>query len=539
MLPAILLDTSLKLNNMLKKISIALLAVTLASCNDSERIDKFVNSIKTLPVKQDQTIVSQPSPPSQQVIDGVRYTCSSTDNTQTATPDEVVAFNPNTGVLYPGALVKGTSLNNGILTGINVKRNSGKITVSFFNPKNTVERINLFDLKSGIKETPSENPSKITKSIPEATFQTVSDAIRELTNKVPAGSQVARIKFEKTEFHTLEQSFLSTGLSVSWLSGSVKAQLSTLNTSSKSKYFVKVIQPYYDISFETDYQSIQKPSSFISSKTKFSDFQKAIGDTTGNPPAYVKSISYGRLLLFFIESSASQEELNATMEATFSGAFVGGSANLTLRQKEIVNSSAINVVSFGGSADATIDLLNGDKLNGLQKYLKDGANYDPQKSPGYPITYVSRYLKNDEVAKLSYTTNFKVEKCVRNPTKVSQLIFDINLTTDDKDREDAVEFWIIKGGNVTGHNIFGQGTKWGDPGKYPCVVNVNDITVDDLPLTSVRMLKTAGCGGPRGCGMEGFIDVWYITEYGQRALWFQIPNRRYGDDAENDVWLKR
>jgi hypothetical protein len=524
----------------MKKVLI-ILSIFLSSCA-SVRINKYVNSIHTLPVKQDQTIISQPSPPTQQTIDGIHYTCTSTDNTRTSTLDAIVAFSSQSGILYPGALIKGKSLDGGRLDPISVRRSGGTLTVSFFNPQSNVNRLNV-GLTRNQKTKNAIATSIITKHVDEASDSKIGVAQRELTNQVPAGAQVARISFEKTEFHSFEQSFLSTGMSVSWLTGEFKAKLENLSTNKVSKYFVKVLQPFYDVSYESDFKESLTPSSFVSKDVHLKAFKNALGDPTGNPPAYVQSVSYGRILLMYIESSESQEELNSTMSVAFSGAFVDGSANLTTRQKEVLTKSTINVIALGGNAAAAFKIIAqgsaDDMLKELKKYLVDGANYDPINNPAYPISYLTRYIKNNETAKLSYTTNFQVNNCVKNPTKVTQILFDINLTTDDKDEQEAVEFWTLKAGVVKGNQTFGQGTKWGDPGTYTCTLNVSDITVEELSAVSVRMLKTAGCGGPRGCGMEGYINAWYLTEYGEKVLWFQIPNRQYGDASDNDVWLKQ
>ena len=158
-----------------------LLILTLFSCKRREKINEMVNSIKTLPVTKDQDIIAGAEEPTVETIDGVKYKCVSTPKSLSQSIDDIVAFNPNTGVLFPGSVVKGASLKNGILNPISVARNGGKLTISY------------------ITFTNNQNKEvSYTENIEDANFQNIQKAEKKLLSQLPDGNQLSIISFEKT-----------------------------------------------------------------------------------------------------------------------------------------------------------------------------------------------------------------------------------------------------------------------------------------------------------------------------------------------------
>jgi len=485
------------------------LTIILFSCKRREKINELVNSIPTLPVLKDQDIISGDEKPSIERIDGVKYKCVSTPKTLSQSIDDIVAFNPNTGVLYPGSVVKGASLKNGILNPISVARNGGKLTISY---------ITYAENLKGNEVSYSEN-------VEEASFQIIQNAGKKLTNRLPAGNQISIISFEKTEAHELNESFLKLGLSTSWLSGSVKSQLDQSFQSNKAKYFVKVVQRYYDISFETNFSTNQEPADFFSDKVNVDEIYISIGDTVANPPAYIKSISYGRILLLFIESESSQKDLTAALEATFSSGTAKGQINISAGERAAIENSKINLLSLGGSAGATVKLLSGNKLDSLIVYLQEGANFS-KNSPGYPITYTARYLKNNEAAKLSYTTNYSVKQCEKNPRTLQTFYINFIGIEDDKNDDEPINFTVKKGDQIIGQLLdVGAGDTWDDGRNIQIAIPITNIVDEfDRKQISLEIDKSNAHGGGNGQG-AGFrfsrhtVDV--KLEDGSIENWFQ------------------
>ena len=500
---------------MKRTMALILFGIILFSCQRREKINDLINSVHTFPVTKDEDVLSNKSDSATtEVVDGVEYTCAYKSKTIAQSIDDIVAFSPNTGVMYPGSIVKGKSLKDGILNPISIVRNRGKLTISYI----------TFDNDSATKKEIS-----YTDSIDVTNFQNVQNAVKHLTSKLPAGNQVSILSLEKTEAHSLEESFLRLGISSSWLSGSAKAQLNHSFESQSSKYFVKVIQRYYDISFETNYPKNLEPADFFASNINSDEVYKSWGDSSENPLAYIKSVSYGRILLLFIESESSQEDLNGALEATFSSGTVKGQINISAGQKTALENSKINLLSLGGSTTATVKLLSGNKLDSLIVYLQEGANFS-KLSPGYPITYVSRYLKNDEAAKLSYTTNYKVRDCKKNPKKLSSITVNFLGIDDDKDDDEPISFTVLSGDKIVGQLLnVGAGVQWGEGSDQritiPITQDVNEMERNQLKLV---IDKSNAHGG--GCGQGGgfrfarhTVDVQFKD--GTIVNWFDYRTR--------------
>lgn len=121
-----------------------------------------------------------------------------------------------------------------------------------------------------------------------------------------------------------------------------------------------------------------------------------------------------------------------------------------------------------------------------------------------------------------------------NRPKVIGVTMTFNLTSDNKDKEEEIQLTVIAGGNRIGYGGFGGGTTWGDPGSYPCTVNVTPTDSSLIPTIRIRMFKTP-YGSDTGCGMQGWIACDIICEGGIVQRWFTVPERRYGDNNPYDV----
>jgi len=146
------------------------------------------------------------------------------------------------------------------------------------------------------------------------------------------------------------------------------------------------------------------------------------------------------------ESNESQDSLNVTMNAAFNGGMTSGNLDLSAGRTSIFQNSKMTVFSLGGAAEATVKVLNagsGHLMDSLKVYLEDGANYS-KNSPAYPISFIVKYLKSDDIAKLGVAYKYNVPICTKNPRQVKSIKFNFITTTDDKDHEEGVFASITK-----------------------------------------------------------------------------------------------
>ncbi len=141
-----------------------------------------------------------------------------------------------------------------------------------------------------------------------------------------------------------------------------------------------------------------------------------------NPPMYISSVTYGRILIFKMTSRRSYEDIKAAMKWKVLGI---GSED-SLRHKRILTESELQVLVLGGNASQGVLPILG---NDVKSYIQQGANWSAD-SPGVPIAYTTKYLKNHQVAKLGYTTEFEVWECQLGTQLIKVTFHNIEVISD-------------------------------------------------------------------------------------------------------------
>ena len=537
-----------------------LIIVLLSGCHNNKDINNYINSIPILPVVKDEITLDHPTNIQDKNIDGISYSCITKTGETAKNLFDFIIFNPNVGVLFPGSIIHGSTLRNGLLTSIGAERNGGTLTLegiifegfeaeeitsdsSMQALQNKYPYASSFDFLSNMKRKKYDT-LRYSTNLDQISYDKVNDAVIKLVNRIQAGKLVSRIIYEKQEFHEAENDFLRLGISAKWATGKVAAAFSILNKENKSKYIIKVTQPYYDISFNQPIHGVRTPSDYFKNvkydafKNSMDNYIRTSGDSI-DPPCYIQSVTYGRMIFIIAESNESQDSLNLTMNAVFNGVSAGGSVDLSANKSSTLKNSSFTIFSIGGSAEATIRLINAGSENmvdSLRKYLLDGANYT-KDSPAYPISYGARYLKTNDVAKLGLSYKYNVPICVRNPKKVRLFKFNFITTDDDKDKEEGVSVWITKGDTkIAGGGPWGYAIDWkknSGPEQFELLplhnVNVNEVELNDVRLW---IRKSAECGGDWGCGWHFVLNISVVFDDGTERIFNSYPGCMMGDGSD-------
>ena len=332
----------------------------------------------------------------------------------TLTLEQMVAFNPNADALYPGALIQGKSLPDGVLSPIATKRTDLDITVT--------------DL---VHDAPGTSYSQ---TVANPALATVTDAVQRILDQNLTTQQPAKITYTQSSTNSVEEGFLRLGASYHWLSGNVSGSFQQSAITTNSRFLVRFVQSYFTVSCATP----TDPASFIANEASYDSF--AIYAGTSNPPVYISSVTYGRELWMLIESTYQANQMSATLDAAFGSGLTGGTINLSDEQRKIISESSIQVLLLGGAGTPAIQLVTGDKVTGLQNYLLAGANYS-KSSPGVIISYTCRYLLSTDVAKVSSSTEYTIRTSKPNPVPPITLVsglFQFHTGSDDKDDDNHV-----------------------------------------------------------------------------------------------------
>lgn len=305
---------------------------------------------------------------------------------------EVVILSPTAGVVFPGAtVIADQSLMAGKPAPITLPR--GKMTIS----------IDLPGLQNGHRVV--ENPTN-------SSVQNAISQMLEEWNRNPASQgyvNTARSYMLDTEGHSSQQTALGLGLNAKWASGSASAALDIKQGSQTNTVVAFFKQVFYAVTVDNP----AKPSDFFADSVSLGDVQQAVN--AQHPPAFVRSVDFGRILLVRMDTTSRDTKANLT--GAFEQATVGVEASGTLaaRYNEIVKNASFTVVAIGGGAQTAASFSGSvDDLKKLKEYIKTGAKYS-RDNPGAPIAYTVAFMKDNALATLGLTTNYTETESVERP----------------------------------------------------------------------------------------------------------------------------
>ena len=311
--------------------------------------------------------------------------CSFKRFTGTALYETLVSFDPNADSIWPGSVIQTTTLPEGIAAPIAVARRPGTITVG--------------DAVIGADKA----DVKYSRTLPKPTLAATRDAVSEIfaNQKVQLP---AKSNYLAETAYSMNEAALKLGVSAKWMTGSMKASFGAEWITKKTTMVVRFVQAYYTVSFEAP----AAPEKLFAPDVTVADVRAYMGP--GNPPAYVSSVTYGRMMLMKIESDESEADLRATLDVTYNKV----SGSLDAKSSNILKNSSISVFVLGGSADAAAKLQSASaesRAAALASYIQSGANYDPA-SPGVPISYTVRRLSDNATIKVASTIDYQIPVCV-------------------------------------------------------------------------------------------------------------------------------
>lgn len=307
--------------------------------------------------------------------------CNYRRYTETEQFDRFVAFQPNSATLWPGAVLRGADAEVGLLTPVGV--DLAPVTFS-------VSLENIDGSPVGHMETP--------------TLSSFRDERNRILAADVTGATPAKLDFEMERVHEASQLSIALGASASWPGyGDIAASFDFESQERRTKILVNFTQAYYTIDVDTPL----RPADFFGAGTSVDELAAYVG--ADNPPMYVQSITYGRRVIFSIETSESVENIEAALSATYSGV-AEAQLDVAVEHKQVLEEARIRAFVYGGSGSDATAVIDG--YEGLEAYIRRGGDY-AKDSPGAPIAYKLAYLDN-AVTKLAFTSEYAERDCAKN-----------------------------------------------------------------------------------------------------------------------------
>ena len=314
----------------------------------------------------------------QDVVGGEAFFCTRMTVNATEAPGEFPLFDPNADLIFPGNLLQGASLEFATPEPIPVKRGPGTIVMVVDNGADSVSR-----------------------TIPEVNLSQVFNAKNGIIADNP-GILPARFSFSFEEVHSRQQMALALDVSFKNLSTDVSASLSFSSDQEYNRYVVKLNQAYFTIAYQlpTTKAEIFDPSV---TPERLADF---VGP--GNPPAFISSVTYGRIFYLLVESTSKSTEIDASLNASFGAAVAQGSLGADAKYVSDLQNVRIKAFALGGEQSSALGAITTD-FETLKDFLAKGGDI----RTGVPLSYVVRSLaRPDKIVKVKVATEYDVVSCV-------------------------------------------------------------------------------------------------------------------------------
>ena len=329
------------------------------------------------------------SPPNQGTVIG----CQIRDYDLLSNFDDVAILRPTNDVLFPGALVIG---NEGMLDGSPTPLSLGRAPMTL--------RLDLPGIGSnGNIEINNPNNSEVNAQLDDALEWWNDNAYQQGYVNASNSSYQAATSYSSTQLS------MDIGLNVAWASGDFASQLNYETNTERRVASIAFKQVFYTVSMNTP----SSPGSVFGSNVRLSDVQNILNSQT--PPAYVSSVSYGRILMLRMETTNMDTSIDLRAVLEYSSGVNSASGDIDVTFDEILQNSSISLITIGGNAEVGLSSINTANIEegpGSLNHVITGENaVYSRDNPGVPIAYTIRYLKDNSLAKMGYTTDYRVEEC--------------------------------------------------------------------------------------------------------------------------------
>ena len=449
-----------------------LLALAAAGCSQDQpdefetsdrtaAIDALVRGIDALPTAPPSIEEGDAGDPTTEGD----YRCVTRPVAETRQHDQLVAFAANSEAMWPGALVRGDSIYSGLFTQIVAPRAPATISVSLEN---------IEGRRSAVMDAPS--------------LSAFREAVASIVAQEVTGATPANIYAEIESINSEEQLAVSLAAkaSVTGVPAQVAASFDFSDTEVKSRHLVKYLQTYYTV----DLDQPAAPSHVFGGQVTADDLAGVMSQ--GNPPLYVSSVTFGRIVMFAYESNYSAEEVGAALEFLYSGgADVSGKVSVTY--KEILSDARVTAYVLGGSGgDAARSLGSYEEI---VEFIRSGGDYS-RTSPGAPIAYKLAYLRDNQPARMSFTTEYEQRECERVTQRVLVTLKSIKLVdegTNDDPNGTLEIFGSVRAFGRDGVTLFerggGDAVEIAEGASWPVegMVAERILSVDPVAGSTIRL----------------------------------------------------
>lgn len=251
------------------------------------------------------------------------------------------------------------------------------------------------------------------KIVDHPSLSSTRTAMNEILQQQIGGAATpAQIAWSQTKIYSERHFKLAIGGNYGNLFFDINAKYNYNSNEVIGRFLFQFTQVYYSVDCDA-------PAAGISN---FFNNPPSCGDPNlgGYSPCYVSSLKYGRKVYLMIESKSYNYSHMADIQASFDAFFSSGGVNVDTRLTKLMQEQSIKGVIIGGPSYEGIQAIT--DVSGLKKYLLKGANFNIS-SPGVPLSYTLRFMKDNSVASVVKYDKFTIRECTVIPPTVSTATF--------------------------------------------------------------------------------------------------------------------
>ncbi|GAA4992874.1 thiol-activated cytolysin family protein [Pseudonocardia tropica] len=287
--------------------------------------------------------------------------------------------------VYPGQPVQGQALLSGDLAEIGpLPRVGGRISI-------VTDMIHTEDVGVG-------TPLGQSRTLDTIDATGVNQARRDIIAEADPADSVSQLKTTFERASTLREIGVKAGLDITGSNFSVDANAS-LNQSYRQNTVVGVIrQVFYSARFEA---LDSRSEGFWPDGVQLADLQPFFGP--GNPPLYVDSVQYGRLIVVTAQGAFSTSQLRAAMSASYTQG-VQASGSIALEHREVLESAVVKVYTVGVPGVLNFRSI-ADPVTELPAVYAGGLVFN-SRNLGAPVSFVARHIADNRLAMVALTAEY-------------------------------------------------------------------------------------------------------------------------------------
>ena len=311
----------------------------------------------------------------------VAYIKKEVEHDISAAFDDTLLLDPSQNSIYPGAVIRGDSLDNESYQEI-TEGNKRKATISF-------------DLQ-GVKDKEGKDGKAGITS--DAIFPNLA-SYRDLHNRIlsqsityHASASSSYEEMEITNEKSLEaQLKIGVGFGAAGIKSTIASGFKFKDGKQKERRLIKFVETFYtvDVNQEAAPLMINIP-------------REKVGDKM--------PVSYGRIAYLTIESEQEKSEFKANFDAVFKVTTTNkGDVDLDAAFKKLNKGTTIKIHTIGGGSKAVTDFKQ------FRNYIvTEGFS---AKNPGRIIKYRLRFLDDNALAYIKYDEKYKTVERIEVPAK--------------------------------------------------------------------------------------------------------------------------